>query len=53
MLPIVWSHKRSFIAAWIATLIGVFIGLASPVVVRRGDQRSSTAGDWRPIACSS
>ncbi len=34
MVPIVWAHKRSFIAAWIATLIGVFVGLGSPAIVR-------------------
>ncbi len=34
MLPIVWSHKGSFIAAWIATLVSVFVGLANPAVVR-------------------
>jgi len=34
MFPIVWSHKGSFVTAWITTLIAVFIGLASPAVVR-------------------
>ncbi len=35
MAPIVWSHKRSFLVAWAATLVTVFLGLAGPLVVRK------------------
>ncbi len=35
MLPIVWAHKASFLAAWIATLVSVIVGLTSPAVVRQ------------------
>lgn len=34
MVPVVWSHRATFLAAWAATLVSVIIGLASPAVVR-------------------
>ena len=48
MLPIVWAHKGTFIAAWIATLVSVFIGLANPAVVREAIN-ALEAGNIAPI----
>ncbi len=36
MLPVVWSHKGSLIAAWLATFASVLLALAMPWFVREG-----------------
>jgi ATP-binding cassette subfamily B protein len=48
MGPIVWSHKRSFLIAWGATLVSVFLGLAGPLIVRKA-VNYLTAGRVRPV----
>ena len=48
MLPVIWSHKRYFFTAWIATFLAILIGLASPLVVRRRSTLLS-AGDLAPV----
>ncbi len=48
MLPVAWSHRRSFLTAWVTTLISVFIGLASPAVVREAIN-ALTRGSVGPI----
>jgi ATP-binding cassette subfamily B protein len=35
VLPLLWSHKKAFITAWVATLATVFMQLAGPAIVRR------------------
>jgi ATP-binding cassette subfamily B protein len=48
MLPVMWSHKRFFITAWIATFLAILIGLASPLVVRRAVNLLA-GGDVGPV----
>ncbi|MGH2758801.1 MAG: ABC transporter ATP-binding protein [Actinomycetota bacterium] len=48
MLPVAWSHRASFLTAWIATLVSVLIGLASPAVVREA-VNALTAGNIGPV----
>ncbi len=48
MLPVMWSHKRYFLAAWIATFVAILIGLASPLVIRRA-VNALTQRDIEPV----
>ncbi len=34
MWPVMWSHKRYFLAAWVASFVVILLGLASPLLIR-------------------
>ena len=43
MWPVMWAHKRYFLAAWIATFVAILIGLASPARHKASRERSDAA----------
>jgi ATP-binding cassette, subfamily B, bacterial len=48
MWPVMWAHKRYFLAAWLATFLAILIGLASPLVIRRA-VNAMTQRDIEPV----